>query len=201
VTHGQAASRERLTPNLVVLACCVATFRSLCSSSAKLVGQGHWIMAASLGREDGNGRNCAASVANSVRIHYYVPHHLSVVHDRLGGLAHCPRGVVSRDRPSGLSRDLRILAEDIRRSVRIGRGVRDRDGVPVRHQLERAVENVRSDPGTASDVRDLHRLHARGRLFRCSHLWPQPRAAVVLFAFNRYGRVGDDVFGVLDPGQ
>ena len=42
-------------------------------------------MAASLGREDGNGRNCAASVANSVRIHYYVPHHLSVVHDRLGG--------------------------------------------------------------------------------------------------------------------
>ena len=36
---------------------------------------------------------------------------------------------------------------------------------------------------------------------RCSHLWPQPRAAVVLFVFNRDGRAGDDVFGVLDPGQ
>ena len=109
--------------------------------------------------------------------------------------------LVSRDRSPGLSRDLRILAEDIRRGVWIGRGVRHRDGVPVRHELERAVQNVRADPGTASDVRDLHRLHARGRLLRCSHLWPQPRAAVVLSVFDRDGGAGDHVFGVLDHGQ
>src|ERR1700692_3759150 len=37
--------------------------------------------------------------------------------------------------------------------------------------------------------------------FRRPHLWPQPRAAVVLFVFNRDGGAGDHVFGVLDHGQ
>ena len=43
------------------------------------------------------------------------------------------------DRAPGLSRDLRVLAEDIRCGIRARRRLRDRDGIPVRHELERAV--------------------------------------------------------------
>src|ERR1700682_1745425 len=148
-----------------------------------------------------HGYDSASPVANSIRLYHHVPYHLSILHDRLGSLAHRPRSLVSCDRSSGLSRDLRILAEDIRCGIRIGCGVRDRDGIPVRHELERAVQNVRADPGPASDVRDLYRLYARGQFLRRPHLWPQPRAAVVLFVFDRDGRAGNDVFGVLDHGQ
>ena len=33
-----------------------------------------------------------------------------------------------------------------------GVAFRDRDGIPVRHQSERAVQNVRADPGSVPDV-------------------------------------------------
>jgi cytochrome bd-type quinol oxidase subunit 2 len=46
-------------------------------------------------------------------------------------------------------------------------------------------KNVRADPRPAPDVRDLHHLHARGLVLRRADLWTQPRAAVVLFVFNR----------------
>src|SRR5713101_8895052 len=114
------------------------------------------VVALVLGREIANGYDGASPVANSIRLYHHLPYHLSILHDRLGSLAHRPRSLVSCDRSSGLPRDLRILAEDIRRGVRIGCGVRHRDGIPVRHELERAVQNVRADPGPASDVRDLH---------------------------------------------
>ena len=67
-----------------------------------------------------------------------------VVHDRAGGLAHRPRGAASRDRAPGLSRGLRVLAQDLRRRVRAGRRLRHRDGVRVRHELERAGADVRT---------------------------------------------------------
>ncbi len=41
-----------------------------------------------------------------------------------------------------------------------GRGVRHRDGVSVRHKLERAVQNDRLDPGTAAWVRNVHSIFA-----------------------------------------
>src|SRR6266851_1613337 len=148
--------------------------------------------------ENCNGYDRTSPVADSVRLHYHVPYHLSILHDRIGSMAHRSRGVASYDRSAGLPRALRILAEDIRRGVRIGCCVRDRDGIPVRHQLERAVENVRANPGPAPDVRDLHRLHARGLFLRRPHLWPQPRAAVVLSVLDCDGGAGNDVFGVLD---
>src|SRR4051812_17489653 len=82
--------------------------------------------------------------------------------------------------------------------VAFGLGVvRDRDGIPVRHQLERTGQNVRADPGPAPDVRDLYGVHARGHVLWRPHLWPQPRAAVALSVFRRDGGAGNDVFGVL----
>ena len=48
---------------------------------------------------------------------------------------------------------------------------------------------------------DFYRLHAGGDVLRRPHLWPPPRAAVALSVFNRDGRAGNDVFGVLDHGQ
>jgi hypothetical protein len=47
---------------------------------------------------------------------------------------------------------LRILVEDLWCGIRDGCYIRDRDGIPIRHQLERAVQNVRADPGPTLDV-------------------------------------------------
>ena len=78
-----------------------------------------------------------------------VPHHLPVVHDRAGGVAHRARGAASVDRAAGLPSGLRILAQDLRCRVRARRRLRDRHGVPVRHELERAGADDRADPGPA----------------------------------------------------
>ena len=45
---------------------------------------------------------------------------------------------------------VRFLAQDLRPVVRHGRRQRHRDGVPVRHQLERAGGTHRLDPGAAA---------------------------------------------------
>src|SRR3977135_1009946 len=64
-----------------------------------------------------NGYDGASPVANSILLHHHIPYHLPILHDRISRLAHCPRNVASCDRSTGLSRDLRVLAEDIRRGV------------------------------------------------------------------------------------
>ncbi len=148
-----------------------------------------------------NGYHGSSPVANSVCLHDLVPHHFPGVLDRPCGLAHGPRGAASRNRSPGLSRDLRILAENIWRGIWIGRRIRSRDGVSVRHQLERALQDVRADPGPASIVRNLRCLHAGGDVFRRAHLRSQPRAAMVLSVFDRHGGAGNHVFGVLDHDE
>src|SRR5438270_13112287 len=67
---------------------------------------------------------------------------------------------------------LRVLAQDLRRGVRARCRLRDCHGIPVRHELECAVADVRTDPRPASFLRDLHRLFPRGGLFRNSAFWP-----------------------------
>src|SRR5262249_27927835 len=79
--------------------------------------------------------------------------------------------------------------------------LRHRDGVPARHKLERAIADVRADPGAAARVRDVHRLLPRGQLLRNSSLRPLARAALVLPVLNRHGRARDHVLGVLDHDQ
>ena len=81
-----------------------------------------------------------------------------------------------RDRATGVPPGLRVLAQDLRRRVRARRRLRHRDGVPVRHQLERAGTHVRADPGAAAFLRDLHRLRPRSQLLRRSAVRPLARA-------------------------
>src|SRR6267154_6118297 len=76
-------------------------------------------------RENCNGYDGAPSVANSIRLHHHLPYHFSILHDRLGSLAHCSRGVASCDRSASLSPDLRLLADDIWGGVWFGRLIRD----------------------------------------------------------------------------
>ena len=96
---------------------------------------------------------------------------------------------------------LRVLAQDLRHRIRPRRGLRNRDGVPVRHQLERAVADVGTDPGAAAVLRDLHGLHARGQFLRHPAFRPASRSTVVLSVLDRDGGARHDAFGVLDHGQ
>lgn len=86
----------------------------------------------------------------SVRLYGLVPHHLPVLHDRLGRMAHGARGTAPQERATGIPGGVRVLAQDLRRGVRTRGRFRDRDGVPVRHELERPCANVGAHPGTAS---------------------------------------------------
>src|SRR5258707_433797 len=81
-----------------------------------------------------------------------VPHHLPVVHDRAGGVADRARSAAYDHRAPRMPPGVRLLAQDLRRGVRHGRGVRNRARLRVRHQLERTVATVRSDPGTTAVV-------------------------------------------------
>ena len=130
-----------------------------------------------------------------------LPHHLSLVHDRSGGLAGDDRGRAAGDRQSGLSARVRFLAEGVRGVVRHGRGHRHRHGVPVRHQLERAGGEDRLDPGAAARLRGLHRLHAGGDVLRRDAARPRARVAVVLLLRLLHGVARHDVLVVLDPRQ
>ncbi len=124
------------------------------------------------------------AVAAAVRVHRLVPHHLPVLHDRAGGVAHRARGAPSRDRAPGLSSGVRVLAQDLRRRLRARRRLRHRDGVPVRHQLERALAHVGADPGAAALLRDLHRLLPRGELLRRPAVRPRSASPPWFYLFS-----------------
>src|SRR5215472_1777927 len=107
----------------------------------------------------------------------------------------------SVDRASGVPIGVRILAEDIRRGVWARCRLRDRDGIPVRYQLERAGPDVRTDPRPTPLIRNLHCLFSRGELFRDPAVWPASRAAVVLSVLDCDGGARHHAVGVLDHGQ
>ena len=130
--------------------------------------------------ETQNGIVRIATVPAAVCVHRILSHHLSVVHDRPCGMADGPRGITPHNRASGVSPCLRILAEDIRCRFRSRCRLRHRDGVPAGHQLERAIADVRANPGAAPRLRDVHRLLPRGQLLRDSSLRPLARAALVI---------------------
>src|SRR3981081_2220907 len=92
-------------------------------------------------------------------------------------------------------------AQDIRHGVRPWCRVRHRDGISVRHELERPVQDVGTNSRATAFVRDIHGLHAGGDVLRGPHFWPISRCPVVLSFFNRNGRVGNDVLRILDHGQ
>jgi hypothetical protein len=73
--------------------------------------------------------------------------------------------------------------------------------LPVRHELERAVQDVRTDSGAPPLIRDIHGLCVGSQFFWRPPFWPVSRTPVVLSVLDRDGGVGDDAFGVLDHGQ
>src|ERR1700751_4340899 len=87
----EARKSRRLTANLIAPPCPVPSFRSL-----DLVP----------GRENCNGYDGASAVANTIRVYNHVSYHLSILHDRVGSLAHSSGSPVPCDRLPGLSRDL-----------------------------------------------------------------------------------------------
>src|SRR6516225_1910338 len=148
-----------------------------------------------------DGFDRAFALPATVRIHRLVSYYLSLLHDRARSVADCARSAASVDRASGLPSGFRVLAEDLRRGIRARCRLRDRHGVPVRYELERAGSNVRTHPGSAALLRDLHRFFSRGELFRHPTVWPPACAAVVLSVFDGDGGPRHDILGILDHGQ
>jgi mono/diheme cytochrome c family protein len=74
--------------------------------------------------------------AHPVRVHDVLPHPVPGHHHRPGQLPGRARSCAGCDQAPGLRRPVPLLAEDLRRHLRHGRGLGHRDGLPVRHQLE-----------------------------------------------------------------
>ena len=124
-----------------------------------------------------HGPHGAPPVAAAIRVHRLVPHHLPILHDRVGGVAHRARGAASVDRASALPAGLRVLAQDLRCRLRARRRLRDCHGIPIRHQLERVGGDVRTHPGPASRLRDLHRQPELHEAEQVAHQHREPAVA------------------------
>jgi len=82
-----------------------------------------------------------------------------------------------------------------------GGRIRDRDGIPVGTELERIVQDVRSDPGPAPDVRTFTAFMLEASFSASLIFWPQAACAVVLSVPTAMVALGTTFFGVLDHGQ
>ena len=71
----------------------------------------------------------------AIRIHDVVSHRVSGLLDRIGQLSRGAGSAVACDRARSLHQPVQLLAENLRRRLRHGRGVGHRDVLPVRHQL------------------------------------------------------------------
>ena len=140
-------------------------------------------------------------LAAPVRVPDQLPHHLPVLHDRVGSLAGDDRGRAARNGKPALPASLRFLAQGVLGLVWHGRGDGRRDGVPVRHQLGRAGAEGRLDPGAAARLRSFHRVHAGGDVLRRDAARARPRVAALLFLRVLHGLARDDVLVVLDSRQ
>ena len=137
----------------------------------------------------------------AVRVRHQLPHHLPSLHHWARRMACNSRRRAVVDRQPALSADLRLLAQDICSVVRHGRGQRHRDGLPVRHQLERTGRAHRIDPGAVAGLRGLHGLHAGSNILRRRAPRSRPRAALVLLSLLLHGLARHHVLVVLDPRQ
>src|ERR1700680_4510012 len=107
---------------------------------------------------DKHGMDRPFSVSTAVRLHGFVSHYFSIIHNRACGLADSTRSILSDHRNAGLSPPLRILAQDIRRDVWLRRCLRNRACIRVWHELEPAVGGDGTDSGAIADLRELYRL-------------------------------------------
>src|SRR6202012_414156 len=96
------------------------------------------------------GYHCAHAVAVAVRLYGIVSHHFSVFHHWTGGVADGTGNAASDYQAARVPPRLRLLAEDLRDRFRYGRGLRNRLGLRVRHELERTVTPFGADSGTAA---------------------------------------------------
>ena len=97
-----------------------------------------------------HGTNSTSPVTAAIRLHGFVSHYLSFIHDRAGSVAHGSGGAAPCDWAACLSTGFRILAQDFWRGVRARRCLGNRLGVRVWYQLERAFADVGTHPGAAS---------------------------------------------------
>jgi thiol-disulfide isomerase/thioredoxin len=92
---------------------------------------------------DVRGLGCRWFGPGAVRIHDVISHRVSRLLDRTCKLPRGARGAVAVDRAPSLHQPVQLLAQDLRGRVRHGRGVGNRDVLPVRHQLGRIFRQSR----------------------------------------------------------
>ena len=146
-----------------------------------------------------HGPRSRAPGAVAVRVQHLVPHPVPGVHHRARGLDRRAGGALAEERQHGPRQSVPLLDQDLRRVVRHGRGVRHRHVVPVRHQLERALEPRRQRARPAPPLRGAERVLPRGVVPR--HPAVRPRSGTALGALRRRLRRGGGHadLRVLDP--
>ena len=96
-------------------------------------------------------------------------------------------------------RPLPVLVEDLRRQLRHGRRLGARDGLPVRHQLERLLALRRQRHRAAARLRGADRVLPRGRLPRRDAVRLEPRRARAALLRDADGRGRHADLGDVDP--
>lgn len=142
--------------------------RPPCASSAHIVIQE--------APHDGNRR--PAPVAPSVRVGHRAAHPAARAHRGARVLRRDARGARMGDGPRRLPASFRVLAADLRGVVRDGRGVGDRDAVPVRHELEPLRRGDVERDRRLHGVRGADRVLPRIGVPRRAAVRPPARAAV-----------------------
>ena len=143
-------------------------------------------------------RRCLATRAHPVRFHDQLSFHFPRFLDRAREFSRGTRRAVAEDRQGRLSRSLQVLAEDLRRGVRHGRGVGHRDVLPVRHQLGGVLGSGRPGDRSADGLRGIDGLLPRSGLPRRDAVRHEEGGQASAFLRHAHGRHRHLHLGVLD---
>ena len=137
--------------------------------------------------------------ANPIRLYGLVSLRIPRVFHRACQLSRRPRRALAPDRPRNVSQPLSVLAQDLRDHLRDGRRVRDRDVLPVRHELVGFFRPRRTGHRTVDGLRSAHGVLSRGRFPGRDALRPHARRARAAFHGDARRRRRHSRLGILDP--
>src|SRR3569623_1746227 len=143
----------------------------------------------------------AVTRSRAVRLHDFVPHHLSGLFHRARELPRLYRGAVAAHRQCRAPRRVRLLEENLRGGIRHGCGVGPGDELSVRYQLERIRRQDRPGAGAADGLRSAISVLPRSRLSRGDAVRAQARRQNAALLRHVDGGGGHAVLGVLDTGS
>ena len=141
---------------------------------------------------------CVAPGTCAVRVHDVLPLRLPGLFHWARELPDGARGAVAQDRQCALSRSFQVLAEDLRRRLRHGRGLRHRHVLSVRHELVRLLEQGRAHHRAADGLRSADGVLPRSGVSRRHAVRDGEGRQGPALLCNLHGRLGYARLGDLD---